>query len=65
VPLYVEFRVLPAATHEVDVRDAKTIVELPAPGRVAAVTLDPLYHVHHMTPEIKADLLKSRRAKPR
>ncbi len=63
VPLYVEFRDEKPATHDVDVRELKTVVVLPAAGRVSAVTLDPLYHVHHKTPASKTELKKNQ-AKP-
>jgi hypothetical protein len=58
VPLSVQFSGGEPATHEVAVRGAKTEVVLPAPARVSAVTLDPLYHVHHMSPATKAELKK-------
>jgi Peptidase family M1 domain len=59
MPLYVEFAGHDPATHEVEVRGVQTEVSLPAPARVTAVTLDPLYHVPHMTPAIKDELTKA------
>jgi hypothetical protein len=58
VPIVVQPGSGEPVTHEVEVRGAKTEIELPAPGRISSVTLDPLYHVHHMTPETKAELTK-------
>ena len=58
VPLVVEFAGSAPVTHDVDVAGAKTEVVLPAPARVSTATLDPLHHVYHMTPAIKAELKK-------
>jgi hypothetical protein len=58
VPLSVEFNGEGPATHQVEVRGAKTVIVLPAPARVVSVTLDPLSHVHHMTPATEAELKK-------
>jgi hypothetical protein len=58
VPLSVEFDNEGPATHQVDVRGRKTVIVLPAPTRVKSVTLDPLYHVHHMSPATKFELKK-------
>jgi hypothetical protein len=59
VPLSVEYRGRKPETKDVEIRGPKTEVVLPAPARVFAVRLDPLYHVHHMTPETKAELRKN------
>ncbi len=59
LPLLVEFRGQEPATHDLEIRGVVTEVILPAPTAVASVKLDPLYHVHHMTPETKAKLKKN------
>jgi hypothetical protein len=58
VPLQVEFVDGQPVTHNVEVQGAKAEITLPAAGKVAEVKLDPLYHVHHMTPQQKAELQK-------
>jgi aminopeptidase N len=60
VPLFVKVEGHGSETHDVECRGRTTDVVLPAPARVTAVTLDPLYHIHHMTPALKAELTKNR-----
>jgi hypothetical protein len=58
IPVRIEFTDQKPVTHDIEIRTAKTEFTLPASAKVSTVVLDPLYHVHHMTPQIKAELKK-------